>query len=202
MSQSKSDILRRAIYKAIDGEVDLSGPSQRHEFEQNFRKSHPDFDCDRTLFVKIYKECFKNRNLDLEKAGLTRKKTPQYDTELAAKLHEQAKESKTEQTAPEQPPMETPKIQENVAHAIKYNHWTVSSVGALFRGFLAPLQEIWPEMELSKDTIDPIAEMWIPTLQRFGSEKVQYLVLPAIAATEILASHIHKAHRLHKEQSN
>lgn len=55
MNMSRSDILRKAINKALDEEIDLSTSEKRKEFEEKFRQSNPDFDCDRTLFVKIYK---------------------------------------------------------------------------------------------------------------------------------------------------
>lgn len=78
----------------------------------------------------------------------------------------------------------------------------MQSAGAIFRGLLSPLKAIWPEIELPKEDIDNIARMFIPTLQRFGSEKVQYLVLPGIASGELLASHVYTGYKLHKEQSD
>lgn len=201
MTASRSDILRKAISKALDEGVDLTTTEQRKEFEKKFRESRPDFDCDRTLFVKIYKQCYENRNVDLATVNLSKKK--KYNTELADEIARKVKESKMKQAASEQPSIEIQQIQDkSIAHAIKYNHWTVQSAGAIIRGLFSPLKAIWPEIELSKDTTDAIAEMWIPSLQRYGSEKMQYLVLPAIATGETLVSHMYTGYRLHKEQSN
>lgn len=200
MPESRSDILRKVISKALDEEIDLSTSDKRKEFEKKFRESNPDFDCDRTLFVKIYKQCYENRNVDLTTVHLSKKK--KYNTDLAAEIAKKVKESKIESAVSEQPPVELQIQDKSITYAIKYNHWAVQSAGAIIRGLLSPLYAIWPEIELSKDTTDSIAEMWIPSLQRYGSEKVQLLVLPTIATGEILASHMYAGYRLHKEQSN
>ena len=78
----------------------------------------------------------------------------------------------------------------------------MQSVSAVFRGMFSPLRAISPELELSKEDADLLAEMWIPGIRRLGNEKFQYLVLPAIGACGILGTNVYEGYRLHKEQQN
>jgi len=90
MPQSTSDMLRKAIRKELDQGIDYSTTLKRDEFHEKFLKSHPDIECDRTLIVKIFKEIYEERGVDLYSIGLSRKK--KYNVKLAEQIKQQYKE--------------------------------------------------------------------------------------------------------------
>jgi len=90
LTQSISDMLRKAIRKELDQDADYSDTAKRNEFHENFLKSYPNITCDRTLIVKIFKECYEELGINLFSVGLSRKKY--YNTELAEQIKNQHKE--------------------------------------------------------------------------------------------------------------
>ncbi len=90
MPQSLSDILRKTIRKELSQGADYSTTAKRDEVHEDFLESHPDVTCDRTLIVKIFKEIYEERRVDLYSVGLSRKK--KYNVKLAEKLKQQYKE--------------------------------------------------------------------------------------------------------------
>lgn len=198
MPQSISDMLRKAIRKELDQDADYSDTAKRYEFHKRFLETYPDVTCDRTLIVKIFKECYEERGVDLYSVGLSRKK--RYNVKLADEMKKQVEIAKQEQKA--EPVIPEEQIQAESIPELKYDYLTVQSVSAVFRGMFSPLRAISPELELSKEDADLLAEMWIPGIRRLGNEKFQYLVLPAIGACGILGTHVYEGYRLHKEQQN
>ena len=197
---SKSDFLRKPINKALDQGIDLSTSEKRNEFEKDFRESHPDFECHRTLFVKIFKQCFTVRNIDQITVHISREK--RYNTKLADELKKQHKE-RTESTPSEQISEFIPEIQyKSVMNSIKNDHLTVQSTGALFRCLLSPLETNYPEIKLSDDTIEQLGKMWLPSLQRYGSEMIQYIVLPTLVTVVLLGSKVYAGYRIKKEKDS
>ncbi|MEX0861120.1 hypothetical protein [Nitrosopumilus sp.] len=75
MPQSLSDILRKTIRKELSQGADYSTTAKRGEFHEDFMDSHPDVTCDITLIVKIFKEIYEERGIDLYSVGLSRKKS-------------------------------------------------------------------------------------------------------------------------------
>lgn len=204
MSISKSDILKKAIYKALDEGVDLSTNENRKKFWQDFCNTHSNFDVDtgRPLFVKVCKKCYENLGVDQSKVGLSRKKTYMYNRELAEKMMQEHQEPRKE-TVQEPPQDKMLHIQdESIVNSIKYDHWTLQSASALIRCMLAPLYLKYPHLQLSDDEIEALARMWLPTLQRYGSELVQYVILPLLGFLGIIGTHIYKGYKLHKEKSH
>jgi len=89
MPQSTSDILRKTIRKELSQGADYSTTFKRDEFHEDFLESHPGVTCDRTLIVKIFKEIYEERGVDLYSVGLSRKK--KYNVKLAEQLKQQRK---------------------------------------------------------------------------------------------------------------
>ncbi|MEX0862603.1 hypothetical protein [Nitrosopumilus sp.] len=196
MPQSISDMLRKEIRKELDQGADYSTTAKRNEFHEKFLKRHPDITCDRTLISRRFKEAYEERGVDLYSVGLSRKK--KYNEKLAAEINEKAKISKQEA----EPEMHKEQLQESVIPELKYDYLTVQSVSAVFRGMLSPLRAINPELELSQEEADCLAQIWIPGIKKLGSEKFQYLVLPTIGACGMIGTHVYEGYRLHKEQQN
>jgi len=199
MSQSTSDILRKAIREELDQGADYFTTLKRDEFHKKFLKSHPDITCDRTLIVKIFKEIYEERGVDLYSVGLSRKK--RYNVKLAEKIKQQHKEQ-TESTQPEQTFEPLPQVQyESVLHAIKNDQLTVQSTGALIRCFLSPLEAKYPEIKLEDDTIEQLGKMCLPSLQRYGSEMMQYFILPMLSTLTLLGTKAYTGYRIKKEKN-
>ena len=89
MPQSISDMLRKTIRKELSQGADYSTTAKRDKFHENFLESHPDIACDRTLIVKIFKEIYEERGVDLYSVGLSRKK--KYNVKLAEQIKQQYK---------------------------------------------------------------------------------------------------------------
>lgn len=89
MPQSVSDILRKTIRKELSQGADYSTTAKRDQFHEKFLKAHPDIECDRTLIVKIFKEIYEERGVDLYSVKLSRKK--KYNVKLAEQLKQQRK---------------------------------------------------------------------------------------------------------------
>lgn len=195
---SISDMLRKAIRKELSQGADYSTTAKRNEFHEDFLESHPDIECDRTLIVKIFKEIYEERGVDLYSVGLSRKK--RYNVKLADEIKKKVEIAKQEQKAESTIPEE--QIQSESIPELKYDNLTVQSVSAVFQGMFSPLRAISPELKLSKEEADLLAEMWIPGIRKLGNEKFQYLVLPTIGACGIIGTHVYEGYRLHKEQQN
>ena len=195
---SISDMLRKDIRKELDQGVDYSTTAKRNEFHEKFLKSHPNITCGRALISRRFKEIYEERGIDLYSVGLSRKK--RYNVKLADEIKKQVEIAKQEQKAELAIPEE--QIQSESIPELKYDYLTVQSVSAVFRGMFSPLRAISPELELSKETADLLAEMWIPGIRKLGNEKFQYLVLPTIGACGIIGTHVYEGYRLHKEQQN
>lgn len=200
LTQSKSDILRKIIFKAIDDGVDLSTTAQRNEFLQEYLESHPDFSCHRTLFVKICKQCHKDRNIDLHTVRLSRKK--KYNVKLAEKLKQEHKE-RTESAISEQIP-DVPQIlsPEDLIHELNNNNLNVKFTESLFRGILAPLEAKYPEIKLSDDTYEQLGKMWHPSIEKCDSELLKYVILPTLSAIALLGTKVHTGYRIKKEKDS
>ncbi len=89
MPQSTSDILRKTIRKELSQGADYSTTAKRDQFHKKFLRSHPNIECDRTLVVKIFKEIYEERGVDLYSVKLSRKK--KYNVKLAEQLKQQRK---------------------------------------------------------------------------------------------------------------
>lgn len=193
-------MLRKAIRKELDEGTDYSDTAKRNEFHKRFLEDHPGITCDRTLIVKIFKEIYEERGVDLYSVGLSRKK--KYNVKLAEKIKKQHKE-RTESTPSEQTPEPTPEIQyKTVLYAIKNEHLTVESTSALVRCLLSPLEMKYPEMRISDDDIEQIGKMCLPSLQMYGSEFVQYVVLPILATTVMLGTKAYAGYKLHNKNDS
>lgn len=200
MTLSKSDILRKIIYKALDDEIDLSTTAQRNEFLQNYLESNPDFTCHRTLFVKICKQCHKDRNIDLHTVSLSRKK--KYNVNLAKKLKQEHIE-RTEPTLHEQIFDESIQLQTNdMIHELDNDHLSVKFTESLFRGFLAPLEAKYPEIKLSDDTYEQLGKMWYPSIEKCDHGMLKYIILPALSAVTMLGTKIHTGYCVKKEKDS
>ena len=200
MSQSKSDILRKIINKALDDGVDLSTSTLRNEFLQDYLDSHPDFSCHRTLFIKICKQCYKDRNIDLITVRLSKKK--RYNVKLAEKINQEQKE-RTESAISEQTFDESIPLQTNdLIPELTTDHLSVKFTESLFRGLLAPLESKYPEAKLSDDEIEQLGKMWHPSIEKCDDEFLKYIVLPTISAITLLGTKVHKGRRIKKEKDS
>ena len=83
-------MLRKIIRKELSKGVDYSTTHKRNEFHEHFLESHPDVTCDRTLIVKIFKEIYEERRVNLYSVGLSRKK--KYNVKLAEQIKQRQKE--------------------------------------------------------------------------------------------------------------
>jgi len=196
VSQSISDILQKAINKALDDGVDLSDSHKRNEFEQKYRNDHPNFECHRTTFNKAFQKVFKSRGMDLTQLKITRKK--KYNVKLAKKIHEQ-NASKIEQETSEPQQIQTQTDYEIVAEAIKDDVWTKESACAFWRCITTPMTMGNPELQLSDDEISDLANMWLGGLNRYASEKVRLFTLFAFGTISVLGPHVYKGYKLHKQ---
>jgi len=185
-------MLRKAIRKELGDGVDYSDTAKRNEFHERFLEDHPGITCDRTLIVKIFKEIYQERGVDLYSVGLSRKK--KYNVKIAEKIKKQAEISKQNAESA----IQEEQVQEPVIPVLEYDNLTVQSVSAVFQGMLSPFRAISPELKMSQEETDLLAEMWIPGIKKFGSEKFQYLVLPAIGASGIIGTHLYEGYRRHK----
>ncbi len=87
MPQSISDMLRKAIRRELSQGADYYTTTKRDKFHEKFLKFHPNIECDRTLIVKIFKEIYEERGVDLYSVKLSRKK--KYNVKLAEQLKQQ-----------------------------------------------------------------------------------------------------------------
>jgi len=196
MPQSTSDMLREAIRKELDEGADFSDTAKRNEFHKRFLEDHPGIACDRTLIVKIFKEIYEERGVDLYSVGLSRKK--KYNVKRAAEINK----AKINRQKEEKSTIHEEQSQESVISELKYDYLTVQSVSAAIQGMLSPLRLISPELKLSQEESDLLAGMYIPGIKKFGSEKFQYLVLPFFGASGLIGTHICEGYYLHKEQQS
>jgi len=198
LPQSISDMLRKEIREELDQGADYSTTAKRNEFHEKFLKRHPDITCGRSLISRRFKEIYEERGVDLYSVGLSRKK--RYNVELANEIKNRVKIAKQEQKVEDAMPED--QIRDESVPELKYDYLTVQSVSAVFRGMFSPLRAISPELELSKEEADLLAEIWIPGIRKLGNEKFQYLILPAIGACGIIGTHVCEGYSLHKEQQN
>jgi len=196
VGQSISDILQKAINKALDEGVDLSDSQKRKEFELKYRKDHPNFKCHRTTFNKAFQKVFKSRGMDLTQHKITRKK--KYNVKLAKQIHEQ-NASKVEQETPEPQQILPQTDYEVVAEAIKDDVWTKESACAYWRCITTPMTMGNPELQLSDNEISDLANMWIGGLNRYASEKARLFTLLAFGTISVLGPHVYKGYKLHKQ---
>lgn len=200
LPQSKSDILRKIIFKAIDDGVDLSTTAQRNEFLQEYLESHPYFLCHRTLFVKICKQCHKDRNIDLHTVRLSRKK--KYNVKLAEKLKQEHKE-RTESVISEQIPAVPQQLQpEELVQEINNGNLSVKFTESLFRGYLAPLEAIYPEIQLSDETYEQLGKMWHASIEKCDSDLLKFIILPTLSAMTLLGTKISTGRSIKKEKNS
>lgn len=214
MSESISDLLREQIKQAISNGEDLTQPSNRTIFLKNFIEKNKDNkivpDNIRTIrgtASPIFEKEIGRENLEIKKQN---HKTTKYNSKLASEIVAKTtekksgiKDEKKDDSKKEQKTDETKTDQAKKEAGVRepiYDHWDAMGIGALFQAMLMPLRAAWPEMEgLSDEEKKALGEMFLPGFQRYGDEKLQYLVLPSIGAVGILAPKVIKGRKLHKE---
>ena len=213
--------LREEIDQSLQSGVDLTVASNRttflKEFMEKYKKDFPD------MKISSLRPSF-NRELDKkvprEKSKIPTRK-PKFNEKMASEISSKStqekpsglkdekkdKDSKTGEqgttgkVAPKTGPDGKPLPQTDTGvPPVKYDHWTTRGIGALFQSFLLPLKAVWPEMpSLTDEEKEALGEMWLPGFQRYGDEKLQFLVFPALGTMGILVPKMAQGRKLHKE---
>ncbi len=213
---SLTDLLRESVKQAIANGQDLTQPSNRTIFLKKFIEDNKD---DKTVPDKlesirptantVFKEILGDNNVEMKKQS---HKTTKYNSKLASEIAARTTEKKSgikdEKTkdSKDGKDKDVKTLQTKDGKTIEnapvlYTHWDAQGVGAVFDAMLTPLRIAWPETPpLSDSTKQSLGEMWLPAFQRYGDEKLQYLVFPAIGTIGILAPVIVEGRRKHKEK--
>jgi len=196
-TKSQTELLEQEIQLAVSRGFDFSLKTNRAKFLEDFcLKKYPK----RKMSPKKIRPTF-NRLLDKKLPHDQIKRTtrkPRFNTELAAKITEKSSGIKDQELKPQG---ETPKVALDkdgkpiiATPAQKYEHFDAEGVGATFQAFLMTLRTVWPELEgLTKEEKESIGRMWLPAFQRYLSEKMAYIVFPALATIGIILPKVQQA---------
>lgn len=208
------NLLEEDVKKSIANGQDLTLPENRTIFLKKFIEDHEkndlvsnDIKSIRPTADRVFNQELGEKNIQKIKSG--NKKT-KYNSKLAKEIaatttekksgiKDEKKDDSKNQTKTDETKTDETKKQFQVREPI-YNHWDAMGIGALFQATMMPLRAAWPEMEgLTEQEQKALGEMFLPGFQRYGDEKLQYLVLPSLGAIGILAPKIIKGRKLHKE---
>ena len=202
MKPSKSDLLRKAIFRGLDENYDFSNRSSRKQFWFDFCESNSDVfdkDKDRTLFVKIIQDCLKKRGLDPASFGLKRRNYRfdiGYSASLAPNLVESVAlpietKSSSQQILLQKPKEEGCKPEDLV-------QFDKEAVGSFFQSLFLSFSAINPHMELlTVQEKNALSDMWNAAFQRLGKTEREVL-LPLIGTLGIFSSKVIKARKQRK----
>lgn len=208
-----ADLLKREIDISVANGLDLTESDNRTIFLKQFMEKYPD----RKYTLKSIRPTA-NRYFEqkLGKGNLQKKlgsKPPKFNTKLANEISSHTTEKPSGITQePKQGSTQKQTVfdkdgkpiqqtdQTSTVPPIKYDHWTKKGIGALFQAFMLPTKAVWPEMpSLSDEEKENLGEVWLPAFQRYGDEKLQFLVFPALATMGVMIPHFAQGRKLHKE---
>ena len=205
MKPSKSDLLRKDIFRGLDESYDFSNKYSRKQFWHDFCESNSDVfdkDKDRTLFVKILQDCIKKRGIDPASFGLKRRNYRfdiGYSSSLAPNLVEsmalplENTESSSQQVLLQKP-------HEDGFKSVEEELFDKEAVGSFFQSLFMSFTAINPYLELlSVQEKNALADMWHAAFQRLGKTEKEFL-MPAIGTLGIFSSKVIKARKQRKAQ--
>ncbi|MGI0096884.1 MAG: hypothetical protein ACREAJ_00705 [Nitrosopumilaceae archaeon] len=205
MKPSKSDLLRKDIYRGLDESYDFSNRYSRKQFWFDFCESNSDVfdkDKDRTLFVKILQDCLKKRRIDPASLGLKRRNY-RFDIEYSSSLAPKLVKSLALPREPTKSSAQQIVLQKPIEDGFKQveqDLFDKEAVGSFFQSLFLSFSAINPYFELlSVQEKNALADMWYAAFQRLGKTERE-LLIPAIGTLGIFSSKVIKARKERKAQ--